>query len=250
MLSVLKSAVNKSLAPIGIAIKRVDNHGWEDVANYIPFRQTMERARMAGMSIGDYVDTVMNGVPGMTQNTVNIMASVGVFSKPMGTVVEIGPGTGRYLEKTLKAARPSQYEIYETAAPWSAYLVKEYKVTPKPTNGFALSYTADSSADMVQAHKVFSGVPFLATCCYWHEMSRVIGPGGWAVFDVVTERCLSDDTLRIWAESSIRNGSYPSVMPREVAVSFFTRKGFTLAGSFIVPMPPGTTELLVFKRLA
>jgi hypothetical protein len=36
-------------------------------------------------------------------------------------------------------------------------------------------------------------------------------------------------------------------MPREVAVNFFTDKGFTLAGSFIVPMSPGTTELLIFK---
>jgi hypothetical protein len=249
MLSALKYAVNKSLSPIGLAITKVDGHGWNDVANFIPFKETMEKARTAGMSIGDYVDTVMNGVPDMTRNTINNMKSLGVFSKPMGTVVEIGPGTGRYLEKTLKAARSSRYEIYETAAPWSAYLVKEYSVTAQPTNGYALTHTADGSADMVQAHKVFSGVPFMATCCYWHEMSRVIGPGGWAVFDVVTERCLAGDTLRIWAESGIRNGSYPSVMPREVAVSFFIGKGFTLAGSFIVPMPPGTTELLVFKRV-
>jgi len=248
MLSALKSALNQSLAPIGIAVTRVDSHGWNDVANFIPFEQTMKKARTARMSIGDYVDTVMNGAPGMTQNTINNMASVGVFSKPMGTVVEIGPGTGRYLEKTLKAARPPRYEIYETAAPWSAYLVKEYNVISQPTNGYALTDTPDSSADMVQAHKVFSGVPFMATCCYWHEMSRVIGAGGWAVFDVVTERCLTGDALRIWAESGIRNGSYPSLVPREVAVSFFSGKGFTLAGSFIVPMPPGATELLVFKR--
>jgi hypothetical protein len=248
MLSTLKYAVNKSLAPIGIAITRVDSHDWNDVANFIPFKQTTEKARMAGMSIGDYVDGVMNGVPGMTQDTINIMASLGVFSKPIGAVVEIGPGTGQYLEKTLKAARPSRYEIYETAAPWSAYLVKKYNVTSQPTNGYALTYTADNSADIVQAHKVFSTVPFQATCCYWHEMSRVIGPGGWAVFDVVTERCLAGDTLRSWAESAIRNGSFPAVLPREVAVSFFTGKGFTLAGSSILPMPPGTTELLVFKR--
>jgi hypothetical protein len=114
MLSALKYAVNKSLAPIGIAITRVDSHGWNDVANFIPFKQTLEKARMAGMSIGDYVDTVMNGVPDKTQNTINNMASLGAFSKPLGTVVEIGPGTGRYLEKTLKAARPARYEIYET----------------------------------------------------------------------------------------------------------------------------------------
>jgi hypothetical protein len=85
---------------------------------------------MARLSIGDYVDTVMNGVSYMTQNTLNNVVSLGVFSKRMGPVVEIGPGTAR-----------------------------------------------------------------------------------------------------------------------DVAVSFFTSKGFTLAGSFIVPMPPRTTELLVVKRV-
>src|SRR3990172_11640533 len=43
-------------------------------------------------------------------------------------------------------------------------------------------------------------------------------------------------------------GSYPAVMPREVALSFFRSQGFTLVDSFILQMPPGTTELLVFKR--
>jgi Methyltransferase domain len=249
MLTAVKYAVNKSLAPIGIAITRAHDHDWNDVANFIPFKQTVEKARMAGMSIGDYVETVMNGVPGMSQNTIDNMASLGVFSKPMGTVVEIGPGTGSYLEKTLKAARPSRYEIYETAGPWSAYLVKKYNLTLQSTDGYALTNTADCSADMVQAHKVFCTVPFMVTCCYWHEMCRVIRPGGWAVFDVLTERCLAGDPLQIWADSGIRNGSYPAVMPREVAVSFFTGKGFTLAGSSIVPLPPGTTELLVFIRV-
>jgi hypothetical protein len=246
----LKSTVNKSLAPVGIAIKRIDEHDWSDVANFIPFKQTMDAAHMAGMSVGDYADSVMNGVPGSSQSTIDKMASLGVFSEPMRTVVEIGPGTGRYLEKTLKAARPSRYEIYETSGPWSAYLVKEYHVALQRTNGHSLSDTADGNADMVHAHKVFSGVPFIATCCYWHEMARVIRQGGWAVFDVVTERCLDGDSMLTWAKSGVRNGSYPAVMPREVAVHFFGDRGFTLAGSFIVPMPPGTTELLVFKKVA
>jgi hypothetical protein len=190
----------------------------------------------------------MNGMPGLSQSTIDKMASLGVFSEPMRAVVEIGPGTGRYLEKTLKAGRPPRYEIYETAGPWSAYLVKEYKVILQPTDGYSMSPTADGSADMVHAHKVFSGVPFMVTCCYWHEMARVIRSGGWAVFDMVTERCLGGDAMQNWAKSGIHNGSYPAVMPREVAVNFFANKGFSLAGSFIVPMPPGTTELLVFKR--
>jgi SAM-dependent methyltransferase len=247
-LRAIKSAVNKLLAPIGISITRTDDHDWNDTANFIPFERIMERASKAKMSVGDYVDTVMNGVPGSSQSTIDKMASLGVFSEPMGPVVEIGPGTGRYLEKTLRAGRPSRYEIYETAGPWSAYLVKKYNVALQPTDGYSLSSTADSSADMVHAHKVFSTVSFMVTCCYWHEMARVIRPGGWAVFDVFTESCLAGEAMQIWAESGIRNGSYPAVMPREIAVSFFTGKGFTLAGSFIIPMPPATTELLVFKR--
>jgi hypothetical protein len=247
-LRAIKSAVNKSLAPIGMRITRTDDHDWNDIANFIPFERTLERASIAKMSIGDYVDTVMNGVPGSSQSTIDKMASLGVFSEPMGTVVEIGPGTGRYLEKTLTAGRPSRYEIYETAGPWSAYLVREYNVTLRRTDGYSMTDTADSSADMVHAHKVFSSVPFMVTCCYWHEMARVIRPGGWAVFDVVTERCLSADAMLTWARSGIRNGPYPAVIPREVSVSFFAEKGFALAASFIVPMPPGTTELLVFRK--
>jgi hypothetical protein len=249
MLSALKSAVNKSLAPVGLRIARTDDHDWDDVRTFIPFEGTIEAARVAGMSVGDYVDTVLNGVPGSSQSTIDKIASLGVFAEPMRTVVEIGPGTGRYLEKTLKIARPSRYEIYETATPWASYLVKEYQVALQPTDGYSLSNTADNSADMVHAHKVFSGTPFMVTCCYWHEMARVIRPGGWAAFDVLTERCLTTDAIRIWAQSGIRNDAYPAAMPREVATRFFTGKGFTLAGSFIVPMPPGTTELLVFKKV-
>jgi hypothetical protein len=129
------------------------------------------------------------------------------------TVVEIGPGTGRYLEKMLRAGHPSRYKIYETAGPWSAYLVKKYNATLQPTDGYSLSGTADGSADWVHAHKVFSTVPFMVTCCYWHEMARVIRPGGWAGFDVLTERCLSAEALQTWARSGVRNGSNPAAMP-------------------------------------
>ena len=248
MLHLLKSVVNKSLAPIGIKVTRIDHHDWSDTKNFIPFERTTEGARASGMSIGDYVDSVMNGTPGSSQATIDKMASCGVFSGAVGTVVEIGPGTGRYLEKTLKAAELSRYEIYETAGPWSDYLVKEYNVVLQPTDGYSLAGTGDGSAGLVQAHKVFSGVPFMVTCCYWHEMARVIRPGGWAVFDIVTERCLEQNAMLDWARSGIRNGSFPAVMPREVVMNFFTQKGFSLASSDIAPMPPGTTELFVFKR--
>ncbi len=247
LLHAVAAAVNKSLAPLGVKITKT-GHAWDDVASFIPFEQTLASARRANMSIGDYVDGVMNGVPGASQATVDKMTELGVFARPLHTIVEIGPGTGRYLEKTVKAARPVRYEIYETAGPWAAYLVGQHDVILQPTDGHSLAATASTSADLVHAHKVFSTVPFIVTCAYWREMVRVIRPGGWAVFDIMTERCLSGDAMEVWASSHVDNGSFPAAMPREVATRFFAAAGFALVGSVVVPMPPGVTELMVFKR--
>ncbi len=242
----LKAAINASLAPTGLRLTR--GHDWGDTANFIPFHETMAAARQAGLPVGDYVDAVMNGVPGSSQATIDRMASLGVFDTPLRTVVEIGPGTGRYLEKTLRAGRVERYEIYETADDWARYLVREHHVVAQPTDGYSMAATPSGSADLVHAHKVFDGVPFMVTCCYWHEIVRVVRPGGWAVFDIIDESCLDDDHLSRWGSSGIRNGAYPAVVPREVAMGFFTDRGFRLAGSSIVPIPPGTAELLVFRR--
>lgn len=246
MRKLAKSLVNKSLAPIGIKISRIDP--WDDTANFIPFKQTIQAAKIAGLSVGDYVDGVMNGIPGSSQQTIDKMTSFGVFSEPMDLIIEIGPGTGRYLDKTIKVAQPSRYEIYETAGPWADYLVDKYGVILCSGDGYSLAATADKSAAMVHAHKVFDGVPFMVTCCYWREMARVIRPGGWAVFDVITEDCLRGDAVQTWSKSGIRNGSFPAVAPKEVVLNFFKAEGFGLVGSDIIPIPPGTAELFVFKR--
>ena len=240
-------AINRSLAPMGVKLTKLD-HDWSDVANFIPFERTRDAAKQANLTIGDYVDEVMNRTPGSSRAAVDFMASLGVFTRPPETIVEIGPGTGRYLEKVLKRVSPARYEIYETAGPWSEYLVKEYRVTLQPTDGYTMSATATRSADLVHAHKVFSTVPFIVTCSYWHEIIRAVRPGAWAVFDVMTERCLDGDAMTTWREANIRNGSFPAAMPREVAIQFFANAGFSLAGSVVLPMPPGKTELLVFKR--
>ena len=247
LLQIGRSIVNKSLAPIGIEIRR-KGHDWSDTANFIPFEQTIAAARAEKLSVGDYVDAQMNGVPGSSQRTIDQMQSMGVFVDPLKRIVEIGPGTGRYLEKTIKLCCLENYELYETSGPWADYLVSEYPVNLQPTDGYSMASTADQSADLVHAHKVFSTVPFLVTCCYWHKMVRVIRSGGWAVFDIMTENCLRDDAMGIWAKSGIRNGSFPSVVPRSVVIEFFTRHQFTLGGSAILPMPPGTTELFAFRK--
>ena len=240
-------SVNTVLRRAGVELVPAGRHNWEDQEAYIPLEATLKAAADAGLSVGDYIDTVMNKTPGATQATIDGMTRLGVFDKKGGMVVEIGPGSGRYLEKVMRAAAPYRYEIYETAEPWAVHLARTYGVTWQPTNGYTLDSTPTASVDLVHAHKVFNSINFMPTCCLWQEMVRVTRPGGHCVFDIMTERCLSAAMISRWAASGMRAGSYPAAVPRGPVIEFFEKASFSLVGSFIGPLGPGTTEVFVFR---
>ncbi|MFF2024962.1 methyltransferase domain-containing protein [Streptomyces sp. NPDC058171] len=246
--SVLKSGVKRLLGRTGFDIVRSTNK-LGGVDDFLPFEATMRAARAAGRSVGDHIDEVMNGTPGATQSTVDQLRDLGVFAAAPNTVLEIGPGSGRYLEKTLKECSPDRYEIYETAAPWADYLVETFKVVARPTAGSSLAPTPDGSIDLVQAHKVFNTVTFLCASRYFFEMARVTRPGGRIVFDVMTETCLDPAAVHTWAtEGGAGHGSYPAAMPRRVCVDLFATLGCTLEASFLAPLGVASTEVLVFGK--
>lgn len=241
-----KKTVNRGIAPLGIRV--VGAHDWSNVRDFIPFERTLAAAERAGLSVCDYIDGVMNRTPGATQGAIDEMSRLGVFAGPIESVVEIGPGSGRYLEKTLKACAPAHYNIYETSRHWADYVVSKYKVALQPTDGKSLRATPDASTDLVQAHKVFSSIPFVETCGYWMEMARATRRGGHVVFDIMTEACLDPRLLEAWTAVETGNGSYPAIMPRSLATEYFTDRGFVFVGSAFVPMWPGRTELFVFRK--
>lgn len=216
-----------------------------DQADFISFRKTLAGAKEAGLPVGDYIDAKHN-VPGATQETLDQMAKLGVFDKRIERVCEIGPGSGRYLEKTVQACNPDYYQIYETASDWRKWLVQKYKVTAQPTDGVSLSHTPSCSIDLVQAHKVFSWIPFLTTCRYFGEMERVVRDGGKVVFDIVTEECMDDANLESWLATGI---DWPgSMVSKQFAIDFFCQRGLSLAGTFFITMKPGITQYLVFTK--
>ncbi|WP_329128170.1 class I SAM-dependent methyltransferase [Streptomyces sp. NBC_01465] len=221
------------------------------VDDFIPFEATTRAARAAGLSVGDYIDEVMNGTPGATRSTVDELRALGVFAVKPDTILEIGPGSGRYLERTLEECSPGRYEIYETAAPWADYLVDAFGVVAQPVTGFSLDATPDNSVDLVQAHKVFNTLTFLGTCRYFFEMARVTRPGGRIVFDVMTETCLDPAAMRTWAtEGGAGHDSFPAAMPRRTCVDLFADLGCSLEASFLAPLGVASTEVLVFRRTA
>lgn len=246
----LKSGAKRLLGRAGFDIVRSGNNRG-GVDDFLPFEATMRAARAAGLSVGDHIDQVMNGTPGATQSTIDELRALGVFAGRPTSVLEIGPGSGRYLEKTLKECSPERYEIYETAAPWADYLVETFGVVARPTAGSSLAPTPDASIDLVQAHKVFNTVTFLCASRYFLEMARVTRPGGRIVFDVMTETCLGPDAVRTWAtQGGEGHGSYPAALPRRTCVDLFATLGCTLEASFVAPMGVATTEVLVFGKAA
>jgi ubiquinone/menaquinone biosynthesis C-methylase UbiE len=248
MYSLLKSihiGANHLLAPIGLELSR-RRHDWNDVGTFIPFDETMAKAKVSGLPLGEYIDA-RQGIAGTTQDVIRKMKELGVFDAPLRSIVEIGPGTGRYLEAILRECAPEHYEIYETASKWASYLVTKYRVVLQPTDGISLHATPDSSVDMVHAQKVLSATTFRTTGHYWCEMVRVIKPGGYAVFDVMTENCLSPEIVKAWRTFGSRS-TYPSAIPSKTVMDFFISQDFNLIGSFLSPMPPGQTEVFVFKR--
>ena len=246
--SLAKRGLNSLLASAGLKVARLGSPETDDVRDFIPLDETIAAAERAGLSLGEYIDTVLNNTPGATQETIDEMSRLGVFSSPIKAVVEIGPGSGRYLERTISVCSPARYEIYETSAAWAGYLASTYPLLNQPTDGRSLGSTPDRSVDLVHAHKVFSTIPFLPTCTYWSEMARVARAGGHVVFDIMTESCLDNETVGDWIRTGTQHGSYPAAMPRGVAIEFFTRRGFDFIGTFVVPMGPGKTEYFVFRR--
>jgi SAM-dependent methyltransferase len=197
--------------------------------------------------VGDYIDTHYQE-PGATQATIDQMAALGVFKQKIERVCEIGPGSGRYLEKTLQACKPDYYEFYETASEWAQWLVQNYHVKYQPTDGISLASTPDASIDLVQAHRVFSYVPFFTAVNYYFEMMRVVRDGGKIVFDILTEDCMDNANLTKWLAAGFYGSSFPSFMSKQYTLDIFQERGFTLVGNFYVINKPGVTEYYIFAK--
>jgi hypothetical protein len=235
---------NRILRPLQMKVMRT----WEipeSFQSFIPFADTSAAAEQAGLTIGEYIDKTYN-VSGTTQQTIEELRRLGVMGEYVDRICEIGPGSGRYLAMTMQVCQPTHYEVYETAHEWREWLADEYKVIAHETDGASMAATATASMDLVQAYKVFPGLPILTIFRYFREMARVTRPSGAIVFDMLTADCFDAATLEAWLSSRAR---YPCAMvSRDLAEEIFAREGCRLVSHFVVPMLPGKTETLVFRK--
>lgn len=217
---------------------------WTDpaVQSFIPARKTIAAAQKAGLSVSAYIDQKF-AKPGTTEAAVEATLQLANLPK-YETVLEIGPGTGRYAEEVIAAVRPGAYEIYETAHDWIPHLRKLPNAVIRNCDGRTLSETPDASVDLVHAQKIFVYVHFYVVAGYLAEMARVVRPGGAIAFDIVTEACLDDETVALWS----RDSTIFRPVSRSWTIDYLGKRGLTLTGSHFTPLPEGTSELLVFHR--
>jgi SAM-dependent methyltransferase len=220
-------------------------------SEFMPFKETLAAAKAAGLSVGEYIERRhLTGSQSARDETIDGMASFGVFTSPIERVCEIGPGSGRYLERTIARCHPRTYEIYETSSEWRNWLIEQYGVIARSCDGRNLAETESGSVDLVHAHKVFSGLPFLVNAYYFREMARVVRDGGWVVFDLMTESCFTKELLDAWFAADPWEWEWsPHMVARDYALNTFTTRGFSLVGSFQVPNFPAVTECIVFRKV-
>ena len=211
---------------------------------YIPAPETVSAAKTAGLSVTEYIEQLWN-IQGHTTAVMDKLAALGAVSAATNSVVEIGPGTGRYLERTLKLCTPNRYQIYETALDWRTWLASEYPVDPCNADGRSLDQTPDHSADLIRAHGVFVYTPFLVTYRYFEEIVRVAAPRSFVAFDIFSEPCLDDKTVADWLKAG---DLYPCFLSKGYVIDFFTRRRFQHLDSFLMPYGAGLSEYLIFRK--
>lgn len=244
MKTLAKKILNLLLAQKGLVITRIGETTNRSSLGYISAKETVSAAEREGLSVCDYVEKLW-AKQGDTQKVIEQMASCGAFVAINPNVVEIGTGTGRYLEKVFHKCKPAKYESYETARDWAEWLQTKYPIVSHEADGVTLRQTPSKSADLVHAHGVFVYVPFLVSYRYWMEIWRITKNGGIVVFDIISEDSLDEGTVGKWLNSK---HNYPCFLSRSYVVSLFSKQGFSLVSNFRNRYGEGQSEYLVFMR--
>lgn len=205
-------------------------------------------AQRKGLSLGEWIER-RYGIVGRTDVIIDAIWN-SVVVEAGGSFCEIGPGTGRYLQKLTEKFRPSRYEFYEVNNILANYIVENSKyefctIIAKETDGKSLKETENESQDIVSAYNVW---PILRKYSYVYnyllEMIRVCKTGGYVIFTVYTEeayteRVLADDNnvLNEW-----------KLIPKAIIEKIFNHRKMALIKKFEIPYTDRIESLYIFQK--
>ncbi|ARV61252.1 hypothetical protein BZZ01_23910 [Nostocales cyanobacterium HT-58-2] len=244
----LKHNIKKIFQTFGLEISRYqtsDTYASKYALGYISAKETIHAASKSGLSVGDYLEMIWNQRDNR-QIIVDQLRKVIVFHKNIKNICEIGTGAGLYAEKIIEIWKPERYESYEPDKDWAQWLAEKYNVISHDADGKSLCHTQTSSIDLVVANGVFVYLPFLTTYRYFQEIVRVTHDESYVVFDILSEDCFDDITIKSWLES---HHIYPCLVCKKYITDFFLKHRFALIGDFFnFKYGAGKSQYLVFKK--
>lgn len=220
--------------------------------SFIDCYSTVTAAKRAGMSVCDYLEGLELDArkKGRRDRIVERLHCLGIL-KDFTRVCEIGPGTGRFMERILEIAHPQVYDIFETDIGWRDYLKEKHhdtnycQVNAHDADGISLTSIPHNSCGLVHAHAVFVYLPLLHVVQYIKEMVRVSNLDGYIVFDFFPAESFDLATTEKWL-----NGSHhwPVVIPRIMLVELMNSMGCIKVASFSEIYGESQTEYLIFVK--
>lgn len=214
------------------------------VRSYVSCEKYIRRAKEAGLSLCDYSEN-RGGRKGFRDI---VFQEISKYVSPdyIKNVCEIGPGTGRYLEKVLEI-NPYilNYYYYETAKDWREWLGENYNCIAREADGISLRQEKSGTIDFCHSHQVFIYLSMYCVLCYIREMIRVSSTNGIILFDYYNENSFNETKSGKLIRKKM---NWPVIIPDALILSLLSDHNCEVIKNFGVKCYLGVSQYVLAQK--
>lgn len=241
--NLIKNFIDRSLNKYGFRLQPTGS-GYFNPSDVVP------QAMQMNLSLCEYLEKTNKGGVGVRRDFIveEIFKTVHLQSP---NILEIGAGTGMYVEKFISNYNPAQYEVYETNQNWVEYLKKEYaskgNLKFHYADGMSLHQTMSKSVDLLTMHGVTVYIPVIESLNYLYEMYRVCKKDGFIIFDCFTDENFTLNTVNQWLEDKYKY-TFPVVIPMKLINEFVEKNNLNLIKKFDIHYHASKSTYFIYKK--
>lgn len=180
---IARALASRALGPLGLEVRGVEPPPPDARAWAFPY--LVEQARLRGMDVNDYQETLDGWEPAASR----FEALLGRHLQAGSRVCEIGPGTGRWSRHVAARIPGGELHLVDHS-PWlcdflRGYFATEPRIRVNLNDGVHLGALEDGSLDLVFSVGSFVAMNLGVIMRYAQEIRRALRGGGVAVLDYI-----------------------------------------------------------------